>query len=417
MKNAMQFSRLGSNPSRSTPALPMPRAARALLALLTQLRVGRLDLHAPDGRLLQVGHGDGPHATLQVHDWALCARVMSAGDIGLAEAFIEGQWSSPDLTILLRLFLANRDVVERAIYGTRLGALGYRLRHWLNRNSRRGSRKNIHAHYDIGNPFYALWLDASMNYSSAWFQGDHSQPLQSAQQAKMQRALSEVGLRPGQRLLEIGCGWGAVAELAAGEYAAQVTGVTLSTEQLGWAQQRLQRAGLDAAADLRLQDYRDIGTAADFEPFDALVSIEMFEAVGLAYWDSYFECVKRCLKPGGLACIQSITIRDDLFDRYAESTDFIQQYIFPGGLLPSQRRFAEAAQRHGLVLERAFAFGADYAETLRRWRDQFVARLTQVRALDFDERFIRIWTFYLAYCEAAFEAGNTDVVQFTLRRC
>ncbi|MBX3635880.1 MAG: class I SAM-dependent methyltransferase, partial [Rubrivivax sp.] len=272
--------------------------------------------------------------------------------------------------------------------------------------------KNIHAHYDIGNPFYRLWLDETMNYSAALFDGDLAQPTADAQRAKVRRALRQLDLQPGQRLLEIGCGWGALAEAAAGEFGARVTGVTLSDEQLAWAQERLQRAGLAGHADLRLQDYRDIPETG----FDAVASIEMFEAVGREYWGGFFATLRDKLKPGGRACLQSITIRDDLFERYAKSTDFIQQYIFPGGLLPSRSAFRAEAAKAGLELVDEFAFGADYAETLRRWRVQFLARERAVRKLGFDERFLRIWEFYLAYCEAAFATGNTDVVQFTLRR-
>jgi cyclopropane-fatty-acyl-phospholipid synthase len=251
-----------------------------------------------------------------------------------------------------------------------------------------------------------------MNYSSAWFNGDLQQPMVQAQWAKVRRALGECQVQPGQRVLEIGCGWGALAELGAREFGAHVTGVTLSSEQLAHARQRLQDGGLSARADLRLQDYRDISDG----PFDAIASIEMFEAVGREYWDSYFQTVHDKLKPGGRACIQSITIRDDLFDRYVRSTDFIQQYIFPGGLLPSRSMFAQQATRAGLELVNEMAFGADYAETLRRWRLQFLERDGPLRQLGFDTRFMRIWEFYLAYCEAAFATGNTDVVQFTLRR-
>jgi cyclopropane-fatty-acyl-phospholipid synthase len=337
--------------------------------------------------------------------------VLKSGDIGLAEAWIDGRWTTRDLPGLLRFFLANREAIERVVYGSRWGGLLYRLKHLLNRNSRRGSRRNIHAHYDLGNAFYERWLDGSMNYSSAWFAEGFEQSLESAQQAKMKRALDEAGVQPGSRVLEIGCGWGAVAETAA-RAGAHLTGVTLSTEQLAWAQNRLAGAGLAERADLRLQDYRDIADA----PFDAVVSIEMFEAVGRDYWPSYFETVRRCLKPGGKACIQSITIHDDLFDRYVRSTDFIQQYIFPGGLLPSPKEFRLAAERAGLVVEQQLAFGPDYAETLRRWRAMFLAQEDAVRSLGFDTRFMRTWDFYLAYCEAAFDAGSTDVVQFTLRR-
>jgi cyclopropane-fatty-acyl-phospholipid synthase len=244
-----------------------------------------------------------------------------------------------------------------------------------------------------------------MNYSSAWFEGDHARPLEAAQHAKVRRALDQCGIEPGQRLLEIGCGWGALAEAAVAR-GARVTGVTLSTEQLAWARERV------PGADLRLQDYRDIADG----PFDAVASIEMFEAVGRKYWPSFFATLRAQLKPGGRACIQSITIRDDLFERYVAGSDFIQQYIFPGGLLPSPSEFRKAARAAGLEVIEELAFGADYAETLARWRARFLAEEARVRAIGFDARFMRIWEFYLAYCEAAFAEGNTDVVQFTLRR-
>ena len=297
-----------------------------------------------------------------------------------------------------------------------MGRLAYRLRHLLNRNSLRGSARNIHAHYDLGNAFYAEWLDETMSYSSAWFEGDLGRPLAEAQRAKLRRALREAGVGPGTRLLEVGCGWGALAELAAGECGAQVTGLTLSTEQLDWARRKLAAAGLAERCELRLQDYRQLAEQAAPGSFDAVVSIEMFEAVGHEYWDAYFRMLAHCLKPGGLACIQSITIRDDLFERYLRSTDFIQQYIFPGGLLPSNAAFEALARRHGFTVERRLGFGADYAETLRRWRLRFHERLAEVERQGFDRRFQRTWHFYLAYCEAAFALGNTDVVQFTLRR-
>ena len=388
-----------------------PAAARAVFALLRELRVGSLDVQLPDGSQAHFGRADGPRAAIRLLDWRTCSAALKSGDIGFAEAYIDGHWTTPDLVALLELFIANRDAIERVIYGSWWGSLAYRLKHLLHRNSRRGSRKNIHAHYDIGNPFYRLWLDESMNYSSALFDGDLSRSTTAAQHAKVQRALQQVALQPGQRLLEIGCGWGAVAEAAA-TMGAHVTGVTLSDEQLAFARDRLQRLDLGARADLRLQDYRDI---AD-EPFDAIVSIEMFEAVGREYWDSYFRQLSDKLKPGGRACIQTITIRDDLFERYLRSTDFIQQYIFPGGVLPSASAFRAQAGRAGLEVVAERAFGTDYAETLRRWRVQFLSQEGEVRKLGFDTRFLRIWEFYLAYCQAAFATGNTDVVQFTLRK-
>jgi cyclopropane-fatty-acyl-phospholipid synthase len=389
-----------------------PAAARSVFKLLARLRHGSLDVQMPDGGSAHFGGSEGPRAAIRIRDWAVCGAALKSGDIGFAESFVAGHWSTPDLRALLELFIRNREALEAVVYGSWWGALAYRLKHWLNRNSRSGSRKNIHAHYDIGNEFYRLWLDPSMNYSSAWFEGDTRQALPDAQQAKMRRALSECQVLPGQRVLEIGCGWGALAECAARDFGAHLTGVTLSTEQLAWGQQRLQNAGLAAQAELRLQDYRDIDEPA----FDAIVSIEMFEAVGREYWDGYFKTVHDRLKPGGRACIQSITIRDDLFERYTRSSDFIQQYIFPGGLLPSPSQFRAQAAKAGLRVVNELAFGSDYAETLKRWREDFLQRDTAVRKLGFDTRFMRLWEFYLAYCEAAFAAGNTDVMQFTLIR-
>jgi cyclopropane-fatty-acyl-phospholipid synthase len=251
-----------------------------------------------------------------------------------------------------------------------------------------------------------------MSYSSAWFDGDASQSTREAQLAKLQRALDECAIQPGGRLLEIGCGWGGLAEVAAGTRDAHVTGITLSAEQLAYARDRLERAGLAERADLRLQDYRDI----DDSPFDSICSIEMFEAVGREYWGSFFATIRRLLKPGGRACIQTITISDELFKRYLRSTDFIQQHVFPGGLLPSPAAFRREACKAGLSIVNEVAFGHDYAETLFRWRDRFLDRRAQVRELGFDLRFMRTWEFYLAYCEAAFAMGNTDVMQFTLQR-
>jgi cyclopropane-fatty-acyl-phospholipid synthase len=405
------------SPTLSLPA-SAPAAARAVLRLLRQLQVGSLDLQLPDGTQMHFGSGDGqlhegePRAAIRLLDWSVCQAALRHGDIGFAESFIAGHWTTPDLVALLELFIANRDALESVVYGTWWGSLLSRAKHLLHRNSRRGSRKNIHAHYDIGNPFYRLWLDETMNYSSALFEGDRSRPTAEGQLAKVRRALRECKLQPGDRLLEIGCGWGALAEVAAGESGAHVTGVTLSDEQLAFAQARMQRLGLTARTDLRLQDYRDIADG----PFDAIVSIEMFEAVGREYWGGYFELLRQQLKPGGRACIQSITIRDDLFQRYIKSSDFIQQYIFPGGLLPSPSEFRREAERAGLTVVSELAFGHDYAETLKRWRHDFLARDSEVRKLGFDTRFMRIWEFYLAYCEAAFATGNTDVVQFTLTR-
>jgi cyclopropane-fatty-acyl-phospholipid synthase len=353
---------------------------------------------------------------MRLRNWNVFAAALRSGDIGFAESFIAGDWSTPDLTTLLTLLVANRDRFERIVYGTWWGSLLYRAKHLLQRNSRRGSRKNIHAHYDLGNDFYRLWLDPTMSYSSAWFEGDRSRDMVQAQWAKVRRALAECGVGPGDRVLEIGCGWGGLAECAAREFGSHVTGVTLSAEQLAYAQQRLRDAGLAERATLRYQDYRELGADGGEAPFDAIVSIEMFEAVGREYWDGYFETIQRKLGPGAKACIQSITIRDDLFERYVKSTDFIQQYVFPGGLLPSPSEFRKAAAKAGLEVVNELDFGLDYAETLHRWRESFLAAEGPVRRLGFDSRFLRIWEFYLAYCEAAFATGNTSVMQFTLQR-
>ncbi|MEI7463951.1 MAG: cyclopropane-fatty-acyl-phospholipid synthase family protein [Burkholderiales bacterium] len=400
-----------------TAALPdtAPVAARAVFRLLKNLKHGSLDIQLPDGSGMHFGHAAEGELRAGMHllNWNVCEASMRSGDIGFAESFIVGDWTSPDPAALLKLLIANRSEVESLVYGTWWGALLYRAKHWLNRNSRRGSKKNIHAHYDLGNEFYRLWLDPTMNYSSAWFEGDRSRPMEDAQWSKVRRALNECDVKPGDRVLEIGCGWGALAECAAREFGATVTGVTLSSEQLEWAQKRLADAGLPG--DLRFQDYRDLKAGSD-GPFDAIASIEMFEAVGREYWPSFFETLSSQLKPGGKACVQSIVIRDDLFERYVHSTDFIQQYIFPGGLLPSPNEFRKAAARAGLRVVGELEFGLDYAETLLRWRQRFLSHEGPVRQLGFDTRFMRIWEFYLAYCEAAFTMGNTNVMQFTLQR-
>jgi cyclopropane-fatty-acyl-phospholipid synthase len=403
-----------------TPSLAIPQgapaAARAVLKLLQRLRHGSLTLNPPDGTMLRFGGNALPHATLHLNNWNVCAAALKSGDIGFAESYIAGDWSTPNLTELLRVLVKNRAEVDSVIYGSWWGRLLYRVKHLMRRNTRTNSQKNIHAHYDLGNAFYSLWLDDTMNYSCALFNGDLSLPMAQAQKAKVRRALSLAGVKRGDRVLEIGCGWGALAEMATTEFGAALTGVTLSTEQLAFARTRMQRLGVPQGtgqqADLRLQDYRDI---AD-EPFDAICSIEMVEAVGQAYWPTYFATVSKLLKPGGHACVQSIVIGDALFERYAKSTDFIQQYIFPGGCLPCAREFRAQARAAGLEVVDEFAFGHDYAETLKRWNQTFLARRVEILTLGFDTRFNRIWEFYLCYCEAAFLEDNIDVVQYTLRK-
>ncbi|MBI2746572.1 MAG: class I SAM-dependent methyltransferase [Burkholderiales bacterium] len=391
-----------------------PASARSVLRLLERLQHGTLSLQLPDGTQLRYGNGEQPAASLVLHDWAVFGATMKSGDIGFAESYMAGQWTTSDLAALLRLFIRNRQALEDVIYGSWLGSLFYRLRHLFHRNTKTNSRKNIHAHYDLGNAFYRLWLDGTMNYSSAWFEGNLAGDMVAAQQAKVRRALRLAGVQPGNRVLEIGCGWGALAEMAVTEFQASLTGVTLSTEQLGWGQERMSNLGAEAAAraDLRLQDYRDINDG----PYDAICSIEMVEAVGQEYWPTYFQSVARLLKSGGRACIQSIVIEDRLFERYLHSTDFIQQYIFPGGCLPSPAEFRRQAQAAGLKVVDELSFGPDYAETLRRWRHQFLAERSRILQLGFDERFMHLWEFYLAYCEAAFDEASIDVMQFTLQK-
>jgi len=389
-----------------------PIAARRVLRLLEKIEHGTLTLQFPDRSTKVYGNSSLPHAAISLNNWNVFSASMKSGDIGFAETYMAGDWSTPSLSDLLRVMIQNRRAVDDLIYGSWWGRLVYRVRHLLNRNHKANSRKNIHAHYDLGNAFYELWLDDTMNYSSALFEGDYAQSMGDAQRAKVRRALRMTDVDLGSRVLEIGCGWGALAEMATLDFGASVTGVTLSTEQLDFAKARMSWNGKSAQADLRLQDYRDISDG----PFDAVCSIEMIEAVGQAYWPTYFQTVSKLLKPGGKACIQSIVIDDALFDRYVKSTDFIQQYIFPGGCLPSPSEFRKQARMAGLEVIDELKFGADYAETLRRWRHEFMAHEKQVMTLGFDTQFLRLWEFYLAYCEAAFDEANTDVIQFTLQK-
>ncbi len=398
------------NAIASAAALPVPASAHIILKLLSKLQHGTLKLQTPSGEILHFGNGPGP-VTLTLANWDLFSASMRSGDIGFAESYIDGSWSTDNLTGLIALLVRNRATMESLVYGSWWGSLFYRIKHLLNRNSKSGSRKNIHAHYDIGNEFYKLWLDPSMTYSSALFTEETGGDLELAQQAKYRAILNQLKVAPGEKVLEIGCGWGGFAELAAREGQVHVTGLTLSTQQLAYAKRRLDDAGLGAMADLRLCDYRDSAGQ-----YDAVASIEMFEAVGESYWPSYFECVASSLKQGGRACIQTITIADELFERYRKSTDFIQQYIFPGGMLPSPSEFARMAAKHGLTVTASSRFGIDYADTLVAWRKAFHARLDEVRAQGFDDRFVRTWEFYLCYCEAAFREHNTDVMHFTLTK-
>ena len=388
-------------------------SATALQTLLTQLSSGHLKMTLPNGEKKEFGNQkDQLHAEIHILEWSVFKEIMSHGDIGFAESYIQGKWNTPDLKALLELAIRNRTILEKAIYGNWYGSIFYRLKHWLRDNSKSGSRKNIHAHYDLGNAFYALWLDPTMSYSSAWFSAGDKQALADAQRAKIKRILDSLETKPGDHILEIGCGWGGVMEESLRSNR-PITGLTLSTEQKAFAENRLMAVQSQITRtpsfEVRLQDYRDCQ-----EQFDGIASVEMFEAVGEKHWPEYFETIAKCLKAGGKACIQTIVIAEDLFDRYRRNTDFIQQYVFPGGMLPSRTSFKESAAKAGLRIEQEFAFGTDYAKTLCIWRDSFNQKLQEIRQLGFDEAFIRLWNFYLMYCAAGFTEGNIDVVQFTL---
>ena len=393
----------------SGSASTQPRNARAVLGLLDKISHGTLEVRLPDGNSLCFGNG-GSSVTLDIAQWSVFDRILERGDVGFAESWIDGEWTTPDLAGLLTLLANNRDALSHAVYGQWWSLLSARLRHLFNANTRTGSRRNIMAHYDLGNEFYKIWLDPTMTYSSALFSGDDKRTMESAQLAKYRRILSRLNAQPGQRVLEIGCGWGGFAEIAAREAGLDVVGVTLSPAQLEFARQRITRAGLDDQVSLELCDYRDLAG----EKFDHIVSIEMFEAVGERWWPSYFATLQRMLAPQGRAVVQSITIDDKLFPRYRRGTDFIQQHVFPGGMLPSPSEFGRQAAKAGLSVRDVFAFGADYSRTLAEWSGNFEQHWPTIEAQGFDERFRRVWRFYLAYCQAGFNSGCTDVMQFEL---
>jgi cyclopropane-fatty-acyl-phospholipid synthase len=392
----------------TSPVASIPIQARVMLSLLERIRFGSIRLVTPGKCELMFGDPKSPDiGELHIHDWKACSRILSGGDIGLAEAYRDGQIDSPDLTALLRLVLRNEAELLPALFGNRLISFWNRIKHCLRHNSRRGSRRNIHAHYDIGNDFYRLWLDASWTYSSAWYAGDFTQSLEQAQAAKYQRICETLRLKHGQQVLEIGCGWGGFAEHAS-RLGVAVHGVTISPSQLRYARIRLADHPL---IKLDLCDYRDVSGV-----YDAIVSIEMFEAVGERYWSSYFDTLKRCLRLGGQALVQTITIDEAHFERYRSGSDFIQQFIFPGGMLPSVPRFIALAAQHGFKIVNQLHFGPDYAETLRQWRTRFEANLENLRLQGFDDAFMRIWRLYLCYCEAGFDEGRIGVSQLLLVR-
>lgn len=403
------------NPNAATShrlSVQIPRSGRVMLSLLARLRHGRLDLVVPGGQVLSfAGDLPGPEATIHLEDWRIFDDVRRAGDVGFAEAYLDERWQTPDLRALLELIALNRAVLERLLYGKWWGRLYYRLRHLRRANTREGAKRNIHAHYDLGNEFYRSWLDETMTYSAALFDGDPNRTLEQAQIAKYERILRRLGVCAEDHILEIGCGWGGFAEYAARTRGCRVLGITLSTAQLDFACQRVREAGLSRLVEFSLTDYRDVQGS-----FDYVVSIEMFEAVGERFWPAYFSAVRDRLKRGGRAVVQTITIADELFAQYRKSTDFIQQYIFPGGMLPCPSVFRKLAGRAGLKVRGEHSFGIDYAETLRYWRNRYRKVSNELRCLGFDARFERLWNFYLVYCEAGFRAASTDVMQVELHR-
>lgn len=403
-------------PADGAPGAPpaLPRGARLALEMLDRIEGGTLALTLPDGTTRCLGHGP-QLAHLRVHDLAVFDAALAQGDIGFGEGYMKGAWDCGDgdeLAALLGLLAANRKVLHAAIHGRFLRLLGHRLAHLLNANTRAGSRRNIEAHYDLGNAFYTLWLDPTMSYSAALFaDGDSSTDavrLADAQRRKYRRVLDQLGARPGQTVLEIGCGWGGFAEVAVQEYGCRVVGLTLSPAQLGYARARAAAGGYEAGVDFRLCDYRDLRGR-----FDHIASIEMIEAVGATYWPVYFDQLARLLAPGGRCVVQAITIADALFARYRRGTDFIQRHIFPGGMLPAPAAIRRHSARAGLTITDDFGFGLHYARTLACWRRSFDAQDEALTRLGFAQRFVRMWRFYLAYCEAGFRSGDLDVRHYT----
>jgi cyclopropane-fatty-acyl-phospholipid synthase len=399
-------------------------ATRALAGAMRRL-VARIDAGLergviaavlPDGSSFRVGgHAPGHEAIVYLHDWRTMLRLATSGSVGLYQAWEAGEWESPDPVQLFALFMDNATAMGGAARAHGPWRLAARAFHTLHRNTRAGSLRNVHAHYDLGNDFYAGWLDETMSYSAAIFDEQPSGwplDLAAGQRRKIARLaervlpvqMGEPGDGAGCRVLELGCGWGSLAAAMAGR-GCRVTAISLSEAQLDWA-----RARHDPGIDFRKLDYRDVSGQ-----FDAIVSAEMVEAVGQAWWPTFFECIARCLKPGGRAAIQYIAIRDEIFDAYAASADFIQTYIFPGGMLVRESSFRQLAAAHGLDWQDEARFGADYAETLQLWRERFDALIEDGRLpVGFDQRFVRLWRYYLMYCEGGFRGGGIDVVQVTL---
>ncbi len=389
----------------------LPRYFSQSFAVAQKIKAGQLKITLPDGRRFRAdGEMPGPIAVLNVHNDELFARLIREGYVGFSEAYLDGWWSTPDLQSFMDLVNSDNDDMYNGYPGQTLVQLYEKLRFWLQRNHRKQARKNISYHYDLGNDFYGLWLDETMTYSSALFDtGQES--LESAQTAKYKQMIDEMGAVPGDHILEIGCGWGGFAEYAARERGLKVTCLTISEEQFKFAVDRIEKAGLSELVNFKLQDYRD-----ESGLYDGIASIEMFEAVGEKYWPVYFDKVKERLKPGKSATLQIITVDDARWEVYRSDVDFIQKYIFPGGMLPSPSALKAEVVRAGLGVEKSVEFGQSYAITLKRWHETFNEKWDQISALGFDDRFRRMWNYYLTSCAAAFETANCDVTQITVRR-
>ncbi|MFN3868200.1 MAG: class I SAM-dependent methyltransferase [Hyphomicrobiaceae bacterium] len=390
-------------PEIEAPRLVDPRA-RLLSRLLPSIRAGRLRIELPNGQTIyRTGAEEGPEASLVLHRWRALWRLATGGDVGFAEAYIDGDWSADDLTAVVRIAARNLDDIAKATSGSWLVRMFNRALHRANANTRSGSRRNIVAHYDLGNAFYARWLDESMLYSSAIF-NETTRDLAAAQALKLRRIRALLGYQPGASILEIGFGWGALAAHLASDGKTRVTGLTLSPSQLEWARGVIEQRRLQDRVDLRIEDYRDVTGS-----FDRVVSIEMLEAVGVDYWPSYFEKIAAVMKPGGRAVLQVITIADEREASYRRAPDFIQKHVFPGGVLPSPSSMQRAVMGAGLQIAHAETFGASYALTLAAWRRRFHADRDEIAKQGFDERFLRLWDYYLCYCEAGFLEGVVDV--------
>jgi len=389
----------------------LPRYFAPVFQLAKGINRGSLDFVLPDGRVFRAeGPNPGPKGVLHVHNPDTFTRLIREGDLGFCDAYLDGWWSSPDLQAFLDFLHSDNDDLYEGFPGMFLVRAYERLRHWMNSNTKSGAKKNISYHYDLGNDFYGLWLDKTMTYSSALFEtGQES--LEQAQTQKYAQLVDQMGALPGDHILEIGCGWGGFAEYAAKERGLRVTGLTISQEQLNFARDRIEKAGLSDVVELKLQDYRD-----ETSQYDGIASIEMFEAVGEKYWPVYFNKVRDCLKQGKTATLQIITIREKRFETYRKGVDFIQKYIFPGGMLPSPTALREQIANAGLELQGSVEFGESYSQTLRLWYDRFNANWDQVEALGFDDRFRRMWNFYLTSCAGSFQGRNCDVTQITMRR-